>query len=448
MERVRIKNRVRKSLRFSIFDGIAASITNGIVDNYIRPMALAFNATDIQIGVLSSVPHLLSSLAQLKAPELTELVGSRKGLIQRAVFFHALALAAIASLPLLLDGHGLLSVATDGHGMMMLTLLYCLCLVFGSLGQPAWGSMMAELVPRRRLGIYFGRRERIMGLVAVSSCFMAGLFLHWQTSQILMAFSVVFFAAALSRLASYYYMGKMYEPPMKEGREHYFSFTDFLKRMPRGNFGRYIFFLGSMNLAVNISAPFFSVFMLRELGFSYITFTLLTTIGALAQLLAKPFWGRYADRVGNLRVLRITSSVVPVLPILWVFSQDVYYLLFVQVAAGIAWGGFNLCSVNFIYQSVIPEKRTRCISYSNSITGVATFVGMLLAGFLATHLPPIMGHRILTLFLLSGILRACFGLLLLSKVKETKAQERIPSLSPPKADFLPDVLAEGERIAA
>ncbi|HHT9153150.1 MAG TPA: MFS transporter [Candidatus Hypogeohydataceae bacterium YC40] len=308
---------------------------------------------------------------------------------------------------------------------------------------PAWGSMMSDLVPVRRRGSYFGRRDRLLGFVSVTSVFLAGYYLNLKKEEALSGFFVLFLIAGVARVTSGYLLTKIYEPPLRIKEEHYFSFRDFLRRAPEGNFGRYVAFVAAIHFAVLMSAPFFAVFMLRELEFSYLTYSVLVTVAQTCAILSGPFWGRYADRVGNLKVLRICSSILPLLPALWVLSQDVRYLFFVQILSGIAWSGFNLCAVNFVYESAIPEKRTRCVSYYGAVTGIAAFAGLLLGGFLASHLPPITGYRLLSLFLLSGILRALARVFLLTNVKEVRSLEAPPKPEPRQLLRLEPSLEEG-----
>ncbi len=411
-----LKEKVKSSLRFALLEGAPAGIALGIMDNFVNPLAVALGASNIQIGVLNSTPRLFVSLAQLKTADLVERIGSRKRLIVPAVFFHALSFLPIAFTPFL-GGETALMLLIPG---------YMWCMVSAHLAGPAWGSMMSDLVPVRRRGSYFGKRDRLLGFVSILSVFLAGSYLNWKKEEALFGFFVVFLVAGLARLISGYLMTLIYEPPLRIKEEHYFSFWDFLKRAPEGNFGRYVAFVAAIHLAALMSGPFFAVFMLRELKFSYLTYSMLVTVAQTVAILSGPLWGRYADKVGNLRVLRICSCILPFLPVLWVFCQDVRYLFFVQVLSGIGWGGFNLCSTNFVYESAIPEKRTRCVSYYSAMNGMAAFVGILLGGFLANHLPHLMGYRLLSLFLLSGIFRAMAGIFLLTRVKEVRGLEAPP----------------------
>ena len=60
-------------------------------------------------------------------------------------------------------------------------------------------------------------------------------------------------------------------------------------------------------------------------------------------------WCRHADLVGNVRILRLSSFLAVLIPVLWLFSQNPAYLLLVQMFAGFAWSGVTLSAANFIY---------------------------------------------------------------------------------------------------
>lgn len=401
---------VKKSLNLSIKDGIAFASTTGFGDNYINPFAVALGASNFQIGLLSAIPQFLPALLQLKVADMTERLGSRKKIIVCSVFFQAFMLLPIALVPYLPE-------FVQVGALIGFCTLYML---FASLAGPAWGSLMADLVPEGERGVFFSKRSRLIGIVTLATTFLAGYILHLLRTHSLVGFTVIFFFAMISRYISCYFLSGMYEPPLEIKREHYFSFGAFLRRLNVGNFGKYVIFQSSFNFAVFIASPFFPVFMLRDLGFSYLTYTIVVTTVPLATILSMSYWGRHSDALGNRRVMGICSIVISVLPALWLVSHRVYFLIGIQVLAGFFWGGFNLCSSNFIYESAIPEKRTRCIAYFNTFNGFAICIGNLLGGFLATHIPPVLGYRLLTLFAISSCLRIILSTTLLSRVKEIR----------------------------
>ncbi len=401
---------VRKSLDLSIKDGVAFAATTGFGDNYINPFAVALGASNFQIGLLSSIPQFLPAIMQLKVADVTERIGSRRKIIVRSVFFHAFMLLPIAFVPYL----------PKFFQVGALVGFCTLYMLFASLAGPAWGSLIADLVPAGKRGVFFSKRSRLIGIVTLATTFLAGYILHLFKVRLLMGFTVIFFLAMIARYISCYFLSRMYEPPLEVKSEHYFSFGAFLRRLNVGNFGKYVIFQSSFNFAVFIASPFFPVFMLRDLGFSYLTYTIIVTTVPLATILSISYWGRYSDVLGNRRVMGICSIVISVLPSLWIVSHQVYFLIGIQVLAGFFWGGFNLCSSNFIYESAIPEKRTRCISYFNTINGLAICLGNLLGGFLATHIPPLFGYQLLSVFALSSFLRIIIAAVLLKRVKEIR----------------------------
>ena len=87
---------------------------------------------------------------------------------------------------------------------------------------------------------------------------------------------------------------------------------------------------------------------------------------------------------------------------------------------GFAWSGFNLCVINFIFDSVSPAKRTRCFSYFNVINGFFICMGALIGGYLAAHAPKLLGYQLLSLFIFSSITRFLTVGILSPKIKEVR----------------------------
>lgn len=405
---------VKQSLRLSIMEGSAYSATLGLTQDYITPFALVLGATIRQIGFLASVPSLATSLSQLIAPYATDRAGSRKGFILPVVFVQALVWMVVFSLPYLHLARevwwliGVITVST----------------VLASMVNPAWGSMMADLVPQGLRGRYFGLRGKVCGLVAFVFFIIGGVVLHFSASHILVGFSVIFAGAGLFRLVSWYLLSRMHEPPLQRRTTEQSVFS-IARTMGSSNLGRLTIYVSLMYLSVYMAAPFFAAYMLRDLGFNYITYVGITAAGTLANLLFLTFWGRRTDRAGNISVIKITSVLIPVVPMLWLAGHQVYYLVAVQIVSGFAWSGFTLGTTNFVYDASTPENRTRCIALFGAMNAAAMCLGPLVGGFLAPHLPPVGGYSLLTLFLVSGVLRGVVAATLLRRITEVRQVPRV-----------------------
>jgi len=411
------RNRVKESLRVSYWDGLFSSAMQGLVADYVTPFALWLKATTGQIGLLTAFSSLASSLVQLKAADITEWAHSRKRIVVLFVYLQALTFLPVILIPLVFREHAVFA------------LIVCNTLFngFAALAGPAWASLMAEYVPYKKRGRYFGWRAMVMGPVAVIFSFISGIILYLFKGNQLAAFIIIFSSAFLCRLASWYFLTRMYEPGFNMGKENTFSFVRFLVKIRESNFAKFVVFVAFFLFSVNLASPFFSVFMLRDLKFNYLTYTILIAAVTCANIFTINRWGTFADRVGNLRIMRFTAFFIASLPILWIINRHPVFLFGAQLVSGFAWAGFNLCVSNFIYDAVSAPKRTRCIAYFNVVAGIATFFGAVIGGYAVNFLPPLFGYRMLSLFLIAGIMRFCVAGMLFRKIKEVRNTEHISS---------------------
>jgi MFS family permease len=411
------EHKIKKSLKASFWDGFFSACMMGFTTEYITPYALALKAGVNQIGLLSAFPNLVSSLVQLKAADVTQRAGSRKKTVCFFVFLQALMGVPIILVPF----------ACKGYEVFALIFFVTLFTSFQGFSNPIWASLMSDHLPRTKRGRYFGWRNTVLGMVTIACLCLGGLILQVSRPNVLRGFFIIFCAATVSRFISWYFLTRMHEPVQHYRPDSYFSFFDFLRRAKESNFARFVFFSGALHFCVYLAAPFFSVFMLRDLKFNYMTYTILISTVSVVTILTIGRWGVNADRVGNVKVLRITSLLIASLPLWWIVCQHPAYLLLAQAISGLAWAGFNLCALNFIYDAATPAKRTRCISYFYFFNGIAIFFGSLIGGYLADRLPMLFGYRLLSLFLLAALLRFMVALFLAPRIKEVRPVEKVSS---------------------
>jgi MFS family permease len=406
-----------ESLRFSFIDGVFASGMMGFTQDYFAPFLLLLGATAKQIGALSAFPNLFAALAQLKSADITERLRSRKRVINTFIFLQAVMLLPMAIMAF--------TGIEKPHIFIAFVVLFT---VLGAVTIPAWSSLMSDLVTQAKRGSYFGWRNRVLGFILVGATFVAGFILNvMKNVNIFWGFSIIFGLAFVFRLISWYFLTRMYEPPLTYKQEHYFNFLDFISRLKESNFAKFVLFVSLMSFSVNLAAPFFSVLMLEDLHFSYLVYTLITISATMTIYLMIKRWGNHADKIGNIKIIKFTSPLIAIIPLLWLINRHPLYLFLVQMFAGFLWAGFNLCASNFIYDAVIPEKRTRCIAYFNTLNGLAICCGALLGGFLLQKLPPLLGHKILMLFLISSLVRLVVGIYGPLRIKEVRPVDKIRS---------------------
>ena len=412
-----IVQKVENALRFSTAEGMAYGAVMGFGDNYIVAFAVALQVQNYQIGILCSVPGFLASLAQLGDVALLRRFKSRKSL----VLVFAL-LQGLMFLPML--GLTFFPSASDGWWLILFATIYS---ISAALVSPVWGSIMAEVVPEHLRGRYFSLRGSLSTLANTVSFMAAGVFLTFLAHKELWGFAILFGAACIARLISCGLLTRLFEIPQKPRPQEQIKTNYASRGLWSTNLGKYMLFIFCMSFAVNIASPYFAVYQLHDLKFSYFTFAVLGTASSVATLATMPGWGRAADRIGNLKVMMVAAILIPFIPLLWLISTNLVVLGVVQAFSGLAWAGFNLCSVNYLYDATAAENRTRYLAYFNCGNGLAAGLGALLGGYLVTHLPALLGYQVLSLFLISGILRGAASIIFLPGLKEVRRVSTVPA---------------------
>lgn len=399
----------KASLNYSIKDGIFHSIMVGFGENFISPFAIFLKATASQLALLSSLPQLFGSLSQLFTPKFIELFKSRKKIVSIGVLLQALMWLPI-----------LYAFYLGGLAVPYLIFFVVVYWMLGMFVNPAWNSWMGELVDTKHSGRYFGFRNKVVGVAALSSLLVAGLVLNiFQKNKVgFTGFAILFVVALVARIISFIYLTRKYEPPVVVYEGAKFSFLEFLKQMRFRNYGLFVIYLSLMNFSVNIAAPFFSLYMLQELKFSYLTFTIVTASAIFAKIMFMPFWGKLIDKHGSKKILAFTGFVMPLSPLLWLLSSKVSHLVLFQLYSGIVWSGFELAASSFIFDSTTLPKRARCVAYYNVINGVMILFGTLVGAFLVKH--PLFLTPFLFVFFVTGVLRYVTSVIMIPKIKEVR----------------------------
>lgn len=411
----------QKSLQHSLKDAGAYAVMIGIGETYLSAFALFLKASTPQMGLLASLPSLLASLVQLLSAWLGRWTGQRKLIILTGVMIQTLAWLPLMILPMLFRDYAVpLMIAC-------VVLYHC----GAHLAAPQWSSLMGDIVPDRRRGRFFARRTGIVSIVTFVALMVGGLILQVSTEReaTLQGFIILFSIAMLARLTTFYHLSKMHDPSGQVAAMEVPVGQGWWQRLRQSHFVRFSIFFALAQFSVAIASPFFTVYMLRDLEFSYVMFMCNSGMAVLAQFLTLNRWGRISDVFGNRRILAATGILIPLMPLLWVFSANFWYLLFVQAVSGLAWAGFSLSASNFLYDLIARDKRATYLAIHNVLASIGIFAGAILGGFLGSILPTevsILGHTyswlspLLGVFLISALARATIVTLLVPKIREVR----------------------------
>ncbi len=419
-----------RNRRYGLYEGTFQAIAQGSGENYLSAFALFLHATPLQIGILSSLPQLTGTLAQLLSVKALNRV-PRKPLILLGAAGQAALWLLIFTLPLLFPRvapWSLIALATIHMAMGHLTI-------------PAWNSLITDFVVPNGRGVYFARRARLMAIASFCALFAAGLLLDAGRSSEVpwTGFALIFLASAVARSLSTYCLIKIDDPVAPASQEPGRHLFDFLGRPSSRDFRRFLLYSGLMHVCVFVAGPFFVIYLLRDLHFNYLQYAAWLAAGTFGQFIALRHWGRISDRFGNKRVIEVTGWLVPFLPMLYLLSPNLLFLLTVNFLGGMIWAGMTLGLQNYVFDAVSPEDKAKGVAVTNAINAAGWIVGALIGSWLTAVTPsalpvtflPLEAHPVSNLpivFLISGLLRLAVSASLLGTFREPRDVEPVSPL--------------------
>ncbi|PCD02135.1 MFS transporter [Sphingomonas spermidinifaciens] len=361
------------------FSGGTAALTSGVVLN---AFALHLGASAAMIGLLASIPFL-AQLLQLPAIGVVERWRSRK---QIAVVTSLIGRAMLALMALTAFWGGAIGLWTFVAAQVVLA-------GFGAVGSCAWNSWIRDLAPDDRLGSVFARRTLWLSGISLVLGLVAALALEWTepgTDARNLVFAVMFAAGCATGLVSAAVVAIMPEPAMPPSAGPVSLIA--LLRLPLAdaNFRRLLRFIASWQFAINFATPFFTVFIVRQLGFDLSFVMLLGVASQVANLAALRTWGTLSDRFANKSVLAVCAPVYILAIVAMIGASQIgdrewvrIWLVALHAIMGAAIAGATLASTNIALKLSPRGAATAYVAASATVTAIAAGTAPLLGGLLA-----------------------------------------------------------------
>ncbi|MHC5934209.1 MFS transporter [Nostoc sp.] len=418
------KDAVRTSLKASTADGVLAAVyslgTSGIL---LSNFLVELGASPVVFGMLSSIPMLVNLIQPLGA-YLSERTTSR--------FQYSLRTHGIGRLLWLVLVIGIASASwgvVNTHQLVILTLLIVLFShLLGGLGTASWLSWVAMIVPRRLRGRYFGIRNSAGSLTNLVCVPMAGLAVsHWyggtlQGYGVVLLVSIVFgivglgcqyFQVDMNPRSQNTYISEIQSEVEKDESSEIPESIHIPKNQltnsiwKNSNFLIFLLYSSFWTLAVNLSAPFFNLYMLDTLDLDVSYVTIYNSLQAGATLLMLILWGKLADKIGNRPILICIGILVAVTPLLWLGISanrlDIWlWFPLLHIFLGGTWAAIDLCSNN-IQLAIAPIKNQSIyFAIAAAVAGGSGALGATIGSFIVQFSQ---SGGLLGLFALSSLFR-------------------------------------------
>jgi len=369
---------LRRSLRLVFvawfFGAVWASIISGAaLTRYAKLVHLPL----FGFGLLSAL-SFGSALVQLVSSYFLERTGRHKALFIIAGVTHRLLWIVIALVPWVFPppwwwpAFLVCKLVTD---------------IATNVGGPAWYTWMADLVPRRLRGRFFGRRNQAGLVVQLATTLVLGLVLDWAMAQgdefLLKVISLALTVAAVSGAIDFLFFIPVPGPRAVVSQPDVSIVHIVAQPFKNPNFRRLLGFSGTLTFAAGFLGPFVWLYLFDVAGMSNTMATVvLVVVPTVVAMFAQVFWGHMIDRYGRKPILVIATCLIIHGAVVWLLVTNDHWvvgLVIVQLAT-FAWTGIDLASFNMLLgMSEAGEGRRYGTAYS-AVSSVITALAGILSG--------------------------------------------------------------------
>ncbi len=365
-------------MRRSVFEGACYALMVGLGDLYIVADGVRLGASILQLGLLVALPLSMGAFGPWLSLRLMRAGRSRRRVAVVGATGQALSYGSMA--------------ACQAFDVLTPSLLIALAVLVQMCGQStgvAWASWFGDLVPEKLRGRYFSRRNRVVHATTCVGAISGGVILQLleptHAGGLAMSaggrgFVVLFAGAAAARLVSMVLLARTHEARLAASTTPPAPIREVFRNSEPAR--RVLFVTVGMMIGVWTAAPYFAAFMLEDLNFSYIEYTISTVSVVVATVLVLPMWGAAIDRKGPRGPYIVALLGIAIVPIPWFFAHGLALVIPAQLLSGSAWSGHELSQFTSLLSGSEGRDRARVFATVNAASGLAQLTGTLIGSAL------------------------------------------------------------------
>ncbi len=432
------QDEIRKNVRFNFTVNVLDAAFYGVgvlgLASFVTVIPLFLNhlhASTLLIGLITSFHAIGWQLPQLFTASHVSKLRRYKPFVMWMTLherwpFIGLMLIAM-SLPLL----------GDQLALWLTVLMVLLFSLGGGLAANAWQSMIAKVMPKDRIGTFYGTQSGVANLTAAVGAVAAGFIL--KNMPFPQGYIVCFVIASITVFISMAFIGVTREPRHDEEIEA--APTGDQVRPVKIDYGwsqmrgilredvNFRWFLTARTLAqfANMALAFYTLYAVRHFGMNEQTAGILTGVLLLSKTVASPLLGWVGDRWGHKTVLVSGALIMSLSATLAVSAPVIGWFYIIYALAGLADASMWTVTMAFTQTFGTGSNKPLYIGLANTLTApfalLAPFLGGALAdsfGFSATF----------TISIVTGLLAAW---VFYYSVRDPQALRQTPILIQPIA---------------
>ena len=371
----------RTSRALFILDGCASTqiftVTSGA---FLSGLAYLVGAGTALTGIIAALPTLMNTIQIFSSVVYENRAGSKRITVEFALI-QRLCLLMMLFVPTLMLG-AKISVA-------VIAVLYSCAHFCGAFINTGANNWLISLVQKERLGRYLGLKDSLTLVASTGGSLILSKILdaYRFADQEILGFRMIGILCIGICAVDITCLTLIREPENVKHVEPLNIRKAIQMPLTEQNYRNILIFFLLWSVASNFASPFFSIYMLENLGLSYFYITVMNMVASVARIAAANLWGKAADSCSWRLVTLGSIFMLGVAYIGWgLLTKEncIYWLPVVQAVSGAAWGGINIATFRMQFAFAPLEHRVSYVSFCSTMVGfVGFFSSMLGSTFVA-----------------------------------------------------------------
>ncbi|MDQ1280694.1 MAG: hypothetical protein QG670_1957 [Thermoproteota archaeon] len=326
-----------------------------------------------QIGLLTAIQGAEQFIFQLPGGILADRIGRKK--VSLIVAFERIFTPLI------------FLYFTSWEGILFASLLRG----FESIGGPAFQAIVAESLPKEKLGAGYGVYNMMQRVPAVFTGVLGGILLdvYGVIEGTRMCFIGSSIIALIVFFARYFFITETLNTNSRKNRNLRTEVTEVIPYF-KGTLLGMLFASAMTQFSFKIVSTYAVIYAVDIIGFSNTEWGVIVTIMNLLNLITSMPSGLMADRYDKRKLLSFTRAIEPASTFGYILLRSFWQILAVRIFAGIGMGlaGGNTSGMlggpawfSLIAALVPPEKRGRVNGLMGTISGSLAFMAPYIAAY-------------------------------------------------------------------
>ena len=332
-------------------------------------------AREFHFGLLVGIPMIMFAL-QFAAALMNNRIRYRKPPFMVLIIASRLIYIAIAFSPYFFP-----SMSGDAR-MLTVMLLVGLSAALSNLATPLWFAWMADLIPGRILGRYWGNKQRWMFITWVLGYLAMAVYTYAVKIPIRTSYPMLALVCVTLGITDILLFIKVPEPENSKV-ENVSPLQILLEPFKHREYRTFVIWTIMKSFALMTGATFMQIYALDVLKLPVWQATVTWCILGLGTAFSSRAWGRIADKHGQRPVLIITMCGKPVVALVFmlVTPATAFIVLSIWLAVdGILNAGMLVASDGYMLKIAPQRNRSMFVATIVGLSGIFGGMGAILGG--------------------------------------------------------------------